>query len=54
MENLLKETKGYKYAGLEIAVESGYMVASIVVDEILQDWETYKDTTPSIALTDVK
>ena len=47
-ENLLKETQGYKYAGLEIAVESGYIVASRVVDELLKNWAQYEDTIPTI------
>lgn len=47
-ENLLKETQGYKYAGLEIAVESGYIVASRVVDELLENWAQYEDTIPTI------
>ena len=46
-ENLLKETKGYKYAGLEIAVEGGYLIASRVVDELLNNWEKYRDQPPS-------
>jgi purine nucleoside permease len=46
-ENLLKETQGYKYAGLEIAIESGYMVASRVVDELLDNLEQYEDTIPT-------
>ena len=46
-ENLLKETKGYKYAGLEIAVESGYLVASRVVDELLENWDQYEDIIPT-------
>lgn len=45
-ENLLKETKGYKYAGLEIAVESGYIVGSRVVDEIINNWDKYESKTP--------
>jgi purine nucleoside permease len=44
---LLKETQGYKYAGLEIAVESGYLVASRVVDELLDNWEQYENTIPT-------
>jgi len=47
-ENMLKETQGYKYAGLEIAVESGYIVASRVVDELLENWAQYEDTIPTI------
>lgn len=45
-ENLLKETQGYKYAGLEIAIEAGYLVGSRVVDEIVNNWENYADKVP--------
>ena len=45
-ENLLKETKGYKYAGLEIAVESGYLVGSRVIDELINNWDRYKNESP--------
>ena len=48
-ENLLKETKGYKYAGLEVAVEAGYLVGSVVVDEIINNWERYENNVPGIA-----
>ena len=48
-ENLLKETKGYKYAGLEVAVEAGYLVGSVVVDEIINNWEQYENNVPGIA-----
>ncbi len=46
-ENLLKKTKGYRYAGLEIAVEAGYRVGSVVVDEIVGNWERYAEAPPS-------
>lgn len=46
-ENLLKKTKGYRYAGLEIAVEAGYRVGSVVVDEIVSNWDRYQDSPPS-------
>ena len=46
-ENLLKETRGYKYAGLEIAVENGYRVASRVVDELLDNWAVYENDIPT-------
>ena len=45
-ENLLKETKGYKYAGLEVAIEAGYRVGSVVIDEIIGNWDRYRDTVP--------
>ena len=43
-ENLLAENEGY--AGLQASVESLYLVGSKVVDEILENWDTYKDTIP--------
>ena len=45
-ENLLKKTKGYRYAGLEIAVEAGYRVGSVVVNEIVANWDRYEDELP--------
>jgi purine nucleoside permease len=45
-ENLLKETQGYKYAGLEISVENGYQVGSRVVDELINNWHVYEATIP--------
>ena len=45
-ENLLKKTKGYRYAGLEIAVEAGYRVGSAVVDEIVGNWDAYEPAPP--------
>ena len=47
-ENLLKETKGYKYAGLEVAVEAGYRVGSRVVDEIIDNWRIYEANVPGV------
>ena len=47
-ENLLKETKGYKYAGLEVAVEAGYRVGSRVVDEIIDNWRIYEANVPRV------
>ena len=47
-ENLLKETKGYKYTGLEIAVEAGYRVGSRVVDEIIDNWQIYQKSVPGV------
>ncbi|MDX1406357.1 MAG: hypothetical protein R3192_17625, partial [Woeseiaceae bacterium] len=44
-ENLLKENEGY--TGLELAVESAYIVGSIVVDEILDNWSSYETRIPS-------
>ena len=47
-ENLLKETKGYKYAGLEVAVEAGYIVGSQVVDELISNWDIYGTSVPGV------
>lgn len=44
-ENLLAD-KNQGYAGLEAALESGYIVGSAVVNEILDNWSTYKDSVP--------
>ena len=43
-ENLLKENKGF--AGLEAALESLYTVGSTVIEEIIDNWDTYKDSIP--------
>jgi purine nucleoside permease len=44
-ESLLKENEGY--LGIDLAVESAYIVGSVVIDEILSDWEHYKENIPS-------
>ena len=43
-ENLLRENKGF--AGLETALESLYAVGSTVLEEIVDNWDTYKDSIP--------
>jgi purine nucleoside permease len=43
-ENLLRENDGY--AGFDAALESLYLVGSVVVDEILDNWEQYVDAVP--------
>ena len=43
-ENLLAENKGY--SGLHLAVESAYLVASTVVDALIEGWEIYEDRKP--------
>lgn len=45
-ENLLAENEGY--AGLDAALESAYIVGSTVMNEILGNWDKYKDTTPVV------
>jgi purine nucleoside permease len=44
-ENLLKENEGY--TGVDLAVETAYIVGSVVIDEILGNWAVYRDTIPS-------
>ena len=43
-EHLLKENEGY--AGLDASVEAAYRVGSVVVDDIVKHWATYKDKSP--------
>ncbi len=43
-ENLLKENQGY--AGLAVATEAAYLVAARVVDELLENWDQYRDELP--------
>lgn len=43
-EHLLKENEGY--AGLNASVEAAYQVGSVVVNEIVTKWSTYRNTTP--------
>ena len=45
-ENLVREANDRNYAGLEIALESGYRVGSKVVDEITENWDVYKRGIP--------
>ena len=43
-ENLLRENEGY--AGLAASLESLYVVGSIVIDELLDNWAHYVENTP--------
>lgn len=43
--NLLKENEGF--SGLEASVEALYQVGSVVVDELLNNWETYQTDLPA-------
>ena len=45
-ENLVREASDRNYSGLEIALESGYLVGSKVVEEITGNWELYKRGIP--------
>jgi len=42
--NLLRENSGY--AGLNAATESLYRVGSVVVEELLDNWSTYRSSVP--------
>lgn len=44
-ENLLAENEGY--AGLDASLESAYLVGSRVIDTLLENWETYRERTPT-------
>ena len=44
-ENLLEEQHD-SYAGLDAALENAYRVGSVVVDELLANWDQYRDNTP--------
>jgi purine nucleoside permease len=46
VEHLLKENDGY--AALDASVEAAYRVGSVVVDEIVKQWPTYRDRTPPL------
>ena len=42
----LREEQHDSYAGLDAALENAYRVGSTVVQELLDNWETYRDQTP--------
>lgn len=44
-ENLLREKKGY--SGMEAALEALYLVGGTVIDELLENWETWEASIPS-------
>jgi purine nucleoside permease len=46
-ENLLRENEGY--TGINLAVESLYVVGSVVIDELLDNWATYENEIPAAA-----
>ena len=46
-ENLLRENEGY--TGINLAVESLYIVGSVVLDKILDNWATYENEIPAAA-----
>jgi purine nucleoside permease len=44
-EHLLRENEGY--AGLQASVEAAYRVGSVVVNEIVREWQVYRNRTPA-------
>ena len=44
-ENLLAENEGY--TGINLAVESLYIIGSVVIDEILENWSVYENQLPA-------
>lgn len=46
-ENLALESSGDGYAGMLSALESAYSVGSIVVEEIVNNWDIYQDDLPT-------
>jgi purine nucleoside permease len=44
-ENLLRENEGY--TGINLAVESLYVVGSVVIDEMLGNWAVYETQVPA-------
>ena len=46
-ENLLKENDGY--AGMEASLENIYIAGSIVIDELLSNWDQYAETVQAAA-----
>lgn len=44
-DNLLRENEGY--TGVDLAVETAYVVGSVVVDEILSNWDLYEQQIPA-------
>jgi purine nucleoside permease len=45
-ENLLQENDGY--TGIDLAVETAYIVGSVVIDEILSNWDVYEHQLPAV------
>ena len=45
-ENLLKESEAY--AGMEVSLENIYLAGSVVIDELIDNWDTYETEIPSM------
>ena len=45
-ENLLRESDGY--SGMELSLENIYLVGSVVIDELLKNWDSHGKQTPRI------
>ena len=46
-QNLEMESSGEGYAALQSAVEAAYLVGSVVVEDIIANWDEYKSTLPA-------
>ena len=46
-ENLLRESDGY--SGMELSLENIYLVGSVVIDELLKNWDSHGEKTPRIS-----
>lgn len=44
-ESLLRENEGY--TGIDLAVETAYIVGSVVIDEIIDNWDEFETTIPA-------
>ena len=44
---MLQENDGY--TGINLVVESAYIVGSVVIDEILDNWAIYENQVPSVS-----
>jgi purine nucleoside permease len=46
-QNLEMESSGEGYAALQSAVEAAYLVGSVVIEDIIANWDEYKSTLPA-------
>jgi purine nucleoside permease len=42
----MKESEGY--AGMEVSLENIYLAGSVVIDALIDNWDTYETEIPSI------
>lgn len=50
-DNLASESGDAGFIGMQSALESAYTVGAIVVDEIVENWDVYRDEIPSPSVT---